>query len=170
MAYNIHPLFVHFPIAFLLLYSLLKILPFERLAPKFAWREVQLVVLVVGVLGAIVASATGEISEHLIRPDRQIVEMHSLFATISTWIYGLLLLGELLALTNPWITRKFPNVGLLKLSRFLEHILTNRWLSMAFAIVGVLTISLTGLLGGVMVYGASADPLVPIVLKLLGIQ
>ncbi len=170
MAYNIHPLFVHFPIAFLLLYSLLKTLPFERLVPRFAWREVQLVVLVFGVLGAIVASATGEISEHLIQPDRQIVEMHSLFAATSTWIYGLLLLGELLTRMNPWITRKFPSMGLPRLFRFLESTLTNRVLSVVFAIVGLLTISLIGLLGGVMVYGASADPLVPSILKLLGIK
>jgi hypothetical protein len=35
---------------------------------------------------------------------------------------------------------------------------------------GLLAISLTGLLGGVLVYGTSADPIAGLVLKLLGIN
>jgi uncharacterized membrane protein len=170
MTYNIHPLFVHFPIAFLLLYSLLAILPFERWFPKVSWRPLRFVILLAGVLGAFAANTTGEIAEHLVRSDQQIVEMHSFFAAASTWVYGLIFAGELLAIVNPWLVQKFPNVTLLKLFHFIEHILTNRGLSILLAIVGVLTISLTGLLGGVMVYGNSADPLALIVLKLLGVQ
>ncbi len=170
MTYNIHPLFVHFPIAFLLLYSLLRILPFERWIPTIAWRQVRFIVLLAGVLGAMAASATGEIAEHLVRPDRRIVEMHSLFATASTWVYGLLLIGEFLVLLNPYLAQKFPNASLLKLFRFVESVLANQALSILLAIVGVIAISITGLLGGVMVYGTSADPLAPVVLTLLGIQ
>ncbi len=170
MTYNIHPLLVHFPIAFLLLYSLLRILPFDRWFPKVAWQHVRFVVLLAGVLGAMAANATGEIAEHVARPDRRIVEMHSFFAAASTWIYGLLLAGELLALANPWLVQKLPAGSLPKLLRSAEQILANRGLSIFLAIIGVFAISLTGLLGGVMVYGTSADPLAPMVLKLLGIQ
>ena len=94
MTYNIHPLFVHFPIAFLLLYSLIRILPFERLIPSLSWRHIQQVLLLAGILGAFLSNTTGEIAEHLVRPEEALVEMHAFFALASTWIYGLLLGGE----------------------------------------------------------------------------
>lgn len=172
MAYNIHPLFVHFPIAFLLLYSLLKILPFSRWFSSVAWRQIRFVLLLAGVLGAMAASTTGEIAEHLTAPDRRIVEMHAFFAAASTWVYGLLLAGELLAFLNPYLVRVFPgNLGfLLRLLTAAERLLTHRVLTTLLAVLGVFAISLTGLLGGVMVYGTSADPFAPVVLELLGIQ
>lgn len=169
--YNIHPLLVHFPIAFLLLYSLLKILPLDRWLPKVPWRHIQQVVLFFGVLGALVASATGETAEHLVRPNRQIVNMHSFFAGASTWIYGLILIGEITFILNPYIVNKFTQDNILyKIFKLIEKVLANRIITLLLAIVGVFAISLTGLLGGVMVYGTSADPVAPFVLKVLGIQ
>lgn len=169
MTYNIHPLLVHFPIAFLLLYSLLKILPFERWVPKVAWRQISFVLLIAGVLGAMAANATGEVAEHVARADRRIVETHSFFAAASTWIYGLLLFGELLRLLNPYLTKQFSQNMLVQLSVFFERVLTHKVLTPLLVIVGIVAISLTGLLGGVMVYGTSADPLAPFVLRLLGL-
>ncbi|MCU0660607.1 MAG: hypothetical protein MUD00_03310 [Candidatus Pacebacteria bacterium] len=169
MSYNIHPLFVHFPIAFFLLYSLLRILPFERWFSHIAWRQIRFVILLAGVLGAIAANATGEIAEHLVRPDHRLVETHSFFAATSTWIYGLLLAGELLVFLNPYLAQWFPNLQLLQVFVFVERVLANRARAIILAIAGVIAISLTGLLGGVMVHGTSADPLAPLVLTLLGI-
>lgn len=169
MTYNIHPLFVHFPIAFLLLYSLIRILPFERLVPSLSWRHIQQVLLLAGVLGAFLSNTTGELAEHLVRPEEALVEMHAFFALASTWIYGLLLGGEILFTLNPYLSKKFPLGGLATLLIKIENLLTNRTLTLVLAIVGVVAISLTGLLGGVMVYGTSADPLAPVILKILGL-
>jgi uncharacterized membrane protein len=169
MTYNIHPLFVHFPIALLVLYAVLKILPFERWIPKMSWRHVQQILLLGGVLGAMVASSTGEIAEHIVRPDRQIVEMHAFFAAASTWIFGILLVGEILFFLNPYIAKKFP-VSVSKFFIAVERIITNRVIGLCLAIVGIIAISVTGLLGGVMVYGTTADPVAPLVFKLLGLQ
>ena len=55
MTYNIHPLFVHFPIAFLFIYSLIKIVPVKKWLPKVSWKDIERVLLVVGVLGAFAA-------------------------------------------------------------------------------------------------------------------
>ena len=169
MTYNIHPLFVHFPIAFLLLYSLIRILPFERLVPSLSWRHIQQILLLAGVLGAFLSNTTGELAEHLVRPEEALVEMHAFFALASTWIYGLLLGGEILFILNPYLSKKFPLGSIATLLLKVENLLTNRTLTLVLAIVGVVAISLTGLLGGVMVYGTSADPLAPFILKILGL-
>ncbi len=169
MTYNIHPLFVHFPIAFLLLYSLIRILPFERLIPSLSWRHIQQVLLLAGILGAFLSNTTGELAEHLVRPEEALVEMHAFFALASTWIYGLLLGAEILFTLNPYLSKKFPLGSITTLLIKIETLLTNRTLTLVLAVLGVVAISLTGLLGGVMVYGTSADPLAPVILKILGL-
>jgi uncharacterized membrane protein len=170
MTYNIHPIFVHFPIALLLLYSFIKIVPFYKWFPRVAWKQTEIVLLIAGVLGAFVSNSTGEIAEHLVRPDHQLVEMHAAFASASTWIYALLLVGELLVLLIPNIIQK---IGLPKITSFLtsiQQILTHRVLSAILAFLGLIAISVTGLLGGVMVYGTTADPIAGIVLQILGLS
>lgn len=158
MTYNIHPLFVHFPIALLFLYSLIKVIPFNKWFPRLAWRDLERLLLALGILGAFAALLTGETAEHLAHPDRALVEMHSFFATTATCLYGLLLLGELLALV------KQPLIA--KLSGFLTHSVISRVL----AGLGFIAIVITGVLGGVMVYGPSADPMAGLVLILLGLK
>lgn len=162
MTYNIHPIFVHFPIALLSVYSLLKIVPLYKWFPSIAWKQIERALLLLGVLGGFASLYTGEIAEHLVRPEHDLVEMHSAFATISVWIYSALLVGEIILIIA--MKRALPNVIV-----GLGKILTNRWLSGVMALVALITISVTGLLGGVMVYGTSADPFAEIVLKLLGL-
>ena len=156
MAYNIHPILVHFPIALLVLYSLVKIIPWGRWFPSVAWKQIERILLVVGVIGAFFALATGETAEHLVRPQHDLVEMHSFFATLATWLYAALLVGEILA-----FFKKLP---------FIQKILCNVWLSGIVAIIALISISLAGLLGGVIVYGTTADPFANSVLKVLNIQ
>lgn len=169
MIYNIHPLFVHFPIALLLVYSFLKILPFKKWFPSVSWGQIERALLFFGVIGAFAALSTGETAEHLARPDRALVEMHSLFATMSTWLYGALLLGEIALVVRTTFATKITLPAVLKLAAFLEKILCNRIFSKILAFLGLIAISVTGLLGGVMVYGLSADPLAGFVVKILGL-
>ena len=170
MTYNIHPLFVHFPIALLFIYSIIKIIPFHIVLPNVSWKHIERVLLLAGVLGAFVSSSTGEIAEHLVESNRQIIEMHKLFAAASTWFYGLLLLGEALYLLNPIISLKLQIPPLNNFLNFIQKILTNRILSIILTLLGLVAISITGLLGGVLVYGVSADPVAPVVLRLFGIS
>ena len=67
MTYNIHPIFVHFPIALLFIYSIIKIIPFKKWFPKVTWDYLGFILLIIGVLGAFVASSTGEIADELIQ-------------------------------------------------------------------------------------------------------
>lgn len=170
MTYNIHPIIVHFPIALLFLYSIIKILPLVKWFPQVAWRQTERILLVFGVLGAFIANTTGEVAEHLARPNHDLVEMHALFASASTWIYGLLLSGELLSILIPFMSTKISLPKTMNYLGLIEKILTQKLLSKVLAFFGLIAISITGMLGGVMVYGLSADPLAKIVLKILGLN
>lgn len=170
MSYNIHPLFVHFPIALLLLYSVIKVLPLERWFPRISWKDVERILLLFGFLGALAAIYTGDAAEQIAHPDRQLVDMHSLLATIATWIYGALFVGELSAMINRSALSLKQNWSwIIRITQLLQKILCNKVFSIILALIGLVCITLTGLLGGVMVYGVSSDPVAPFVLKLLGI-
>jgi uncharacterized membrane protein len=147
MTYNIHPIIVHFPIALLFAYSILRILPLNKWFPHITWDPIRQTFLALGVLGAIAALITGNLAEGLIKPDPAVVEAHSTFAFATFLIYAATAAGEVASYFN----KKFPIILVI------------------LSIVGLITLMTTGLLGGVMVYGTSADPLAPIVLKLLGI-
>ncbi len=169
MTYNIHPLFVHFPIAFLVVYSVIKFLPAEKWITSISWRPIQRLLLVVGVLGAFVSNTTGEMAEHLVKADHDLVEMHAFFAGASTWIYGILLVGEILFLLNRYFVTKNIQTPINKILISIERIINQKILSSTLSLLGLIAISITGLLGGVIVYGVSADPIAPFVLRLLGL-
>jgi len=169
MTYNIHPILVHFPIAFLLLYSLLIIFPLDRWFPRIVWKDIKKIILVAGVLGAFASSATGEIAEQFVRGDHSIVEVHSFFAGFSTIVYAVLLGSEFLHTINEKIIVKLKVIYVTKFFVILEHILTHRIFMVFASIVGLVAISVTGLLGGILVYGVTADPLAPLLLQILGL-
>jgi hypothetical protein len=151
-------------------YSVIQILPLQKWFPLVAWKHIERALLFFGVLGAFVALSTGEIAEHMTRPNHDLVKAHSLFATVATWMYGLLLVGEIFSVALPWLVVKVKSPLILKGVTFLNDLLTHPILSTTLAVLGLITISITGLLGGVMVYGTSADPVAGIVLKMLGIS
>ncbi|HEV7701988.1 MAG TPA: DUF2231 domain-containing protein [Candidatus Paceibacterota bacterium] len=153
MTYNFHPLFVHFPIALIFIYSIIKIIPLNKLLPKVSWKQIERFLLVVGFLGALAAMYTGGIAEHIVKPNHELVKMHSTFAFASVIIYGFLLLLEIIAMAKT----KYASMS-------------NGIFSKILALLGLLSISITGMLGGVIVSGVSADPLASMVLKILGIS
>lgn len=169
MTYDIHPALVHFPIALLFLYSVVNLLPLQKWFPKVSWKHIEVVLLIVGVVGAIAALSTGEIAEEITQPDKQLVEMHSTFAGIATLLYGLLLSGEVLSfLTTTNIFRlKIPKINAFFI--FVQKILTHRIVSFILAALGLIAITITGILGGVIIHGVSADPFAATVLNIFGL-
>ncbi len=170
MTYNLHPLFVHFPIALLFLYSILKILPLNKWFPNVSWKHIERALLFFGVLGAFVALYTGGVAQDITQMHSDIVNVHSNFAVLATCIYGLLLFGEIISFIKTKYASVIQSKKILLFLAFTEKFLCDSIFSKLLALLGLVAISVTGMLGGVMVYGASADPIVPIVLKLLGIN
>lgn len=170
MNYNIHPIIVHFPIAFLFLYSIIKILPLNRFSDKINWVHIRILLIVVGMIGAWFSGITGEISEHLVQVNREVLNFHTLFAGTTNTFYGILLFGELLPVINIYVVRKFNNLYINKFFGFFNKIFSNQIILILMAIFGLLSLLMTGLLGGVMVYGTTADPIADPILKILGIN
>lgn len=166
MQYNIHPIFVHFPIAFLFLYSILKVLPTKKLFPKVHWEHIEKILLLAGVLGAFAASSTGEIAEHLTNPPHDIFKLHEEFAEASIAFYSIALVLEFLTFIKP-LLQKIKVKALHQIIALIEKLFVNRFVIALLAVAGLICISITGMLGGILVHGTSADPLAPLLLKIL---
>jgi len=169
MQYDIHPIFIHFPIAFLFFYSVFVVLPLEKWFPRIQWKALRIILLVVGVLGALIANSTGEIAGNLNRPDKNILNSHQWFAGATTFFYVVLLISESISCIKNFIHKKISFKTLQKLFSFIEIILTFKPLIIILAILGFFSILITGILRGIMIYGTTADPLAQLLLKLLGI-
>lgn len=170
MQYNIHPIVVHFPVALLFVYSILKILPVSNWLPNIAWKQIRNTFLFFGVASAFLATSTGELAKHLSDPLESLVEMHERFANIAVWVYGLLIAGEIIKFFENKLINKINVSWLKSVIIRIGNLLTNNTVSKILAFVGLIAIVTTGLLGGVMVYGLSADPFAKVVLKILGID
>ena len=158
---NIHPLFVHFPVAFLTIYSIMEFIRLRKITSKNYWFYTKAIILAVGFLGALIALTTGDIDKSNFErnsPERQIISVHSTWAVISTYIYGLLVLLYIIS----WIDReKILSKGKLWLSLIsIKNALLDSWFCILIAAAGLIAITITGALGGAIVYGPLADPFV----------
>ncbi|MCR4323099.1 MAG: hypothetical protein NUV61_03350 [Candidatus Azambacteria bacterium] len=165
---NIHPLFVHFPIGLLVLYAILEILPLTRWYPQAPWNAIKTILVVVGALGAVIASGTGELAEKLLEDKslKGLIEVHSSFAVISTFIFGTLAYSHFIR----WISQHHHIFeGRLRPLSFLGYIadiIAKRWIQVMLALIGLTAITITGALGAAIVYGPDADPIVKIIYSL----
>jgi uncharacterized membrane protein len=167
--YNLHPIFVHFPIAFFLLYSLFAILPFEKWFKSASFKTFKIILLAAGLLGAILATSTGEIAERFTNGPEEVLHWHELFAGTSNGIFIALFIMEILDPIVNYLRIKFDLGVLGGLLKKFSEFFSERWIIILVAIAGVIAISMTGLLGGVLVHGLEADPLAKPILNILGV-
>jgi hypothetical protein len=162
---NIHPIFVHFPIALLLVWSLLQFKKLEVWLPKISWKSVRDILLVVGFAGALAALLTGDIASEIVG-ETALIETHSTFAIITTVLYGLFVVELMIKLVRPvW---KMPAL-LEKFTALYIKSIEASWLRALLVIAAILGLIVTGLLGGAIVFGTSADPLSGPILRLFGL-
>lgn len=166
---NYHVLIVHFPIALLVLYSLLEIVRFRRLQDLPYYFHVKAFLLIVGTGSAVLAGLTGALIKSEFRASReirQVLEIHSSVAQITTVYFGIYALLYFIA----WLGRENLLSRMPSANKFLPHVekcLRSRWM-IAVGLIGLLLITLTGALGGIIAYGPSVDPITQFVYSLFG--
>jgi len=167
---QIHPIFVHFPVAFLTVYSLMEFIRLKKLSLKNYWFYAKAIILVVGFVGALVALQTGSIDRQNYprgSPERQIISVHSSWAWASTYIYSIVVLLYAIAwidkerLVHAEPSKKFWHALVKIETKILES-----WIIIFLAAAGLIAITIIGALGGVIVYGQNADPFVSFVYRL----
>lgn len=167
---DLHPITVHFPIAMLVVWSILEMLPLSKIpiVKNITWQTTKDVLLVIGFLGALVSLQTGEEAEHLTRASHNLVEMHGSFAGFATFVYGLFVAEFVFRLdfVRQW-TRKI-RVADSFISLYLKTF-SIRWIRFIVVLIAFLALFVTGVLGGVIAYGPDKDPLAPFVLQILGL-
>jgi len=94
--------------------------------------------------------------------------MHEWFAGASNFVYSVLLASEIWSWLETTVKRLKVEI-LSKLIKFIGNLITHKLTTVLLSILGLVCISITGMLGGIMVYGVSADPLAGPLLKLLGL-
>jgi uncharacterized membrane protein len=139
--------------------------------------------LLVGILGAQGSLMSGEVASDLKRGEisRNLVEMHESFASISSGIFLGIFIAYLFVLLviyskvyekiNIYLERKSVFlVKVLKIKKALgDFLIKNKFLFLIAGLAGFITITITGALGGALVYGKDADPFISITLKILNL-
>jgi uncharacterized membrane protein len=140
---NIHPAFVHFPIALLVLYTILELLPLARLWPAVQWNPIRKFLLYVGTLAIVPTIVTGLMAAQL-AGESEIVEMHerAAFAVLGIFIAATL---ASLFYPRPYITKPL-------------------------ALLGLIGLFVVGSLGAAIVYGYDVDPIVSFITSILGLH
>lgn len=172
---NLHPLVVHFPIALLVLYSLLELLSLiPRARQSKTIRYIKLFLLIVGWLGVQAALVSGEAAQDAWHGIRSIIEWHETFANLTVWFYGISLIGYVLqwylydGISTAW-WQKIVGTPLHRFISGIAYFLRRFWIYYLLALAGILALTATGALWGAMVYGVEADPVVVVLVKLLHI-
>jgi uncharacterized membrane protein len=164
MITTIHPLVVHFPIALLTIYAVAELLRFKKINGQTYWFYLKAILVILGAFGALVARQTGEELVEAWRvqgaSSSLVVNIHNNWSFIATWIFGVLAIAYFVA----WLYRE----GELKhlFGKWCERLVTS-WLIPVIALIGLAAITITGALGGAIVYGPDVDPTVKFIYSLL---
>lgn len=164
---NIHPIFVHFPIALLTVYAILECCRVKKFLVNKSFFGIKAFLAIVGSLSTLAALYTGGLAEDIARANvkiRPVIELHSTFAGWTTFVFAVIACSYLVIVLENWSplrNKRFWSV-LVKIA----HIIQTPWLIIILAIVGLVLITITGALGGLIVYGSSTDPFISLVAKI----
>ena len=161
---NIHPIVVHFPIAFLVVYALCELLRFKKITGQPYWFYVKAFLVIVGMAGAFVAYQAGEAIEHLFEAEYgEVVRAHALFARISIMLFGILAVSYFIA----WLNRlKTINSSSWRMLTRIQTLVLETPVVIILAVLGLIAISITGALGAAIAHGPDMDPFVSFVYKI----
>jgi hypothetical protein len=163
---DFHPFLVHFPIALLVVYSILETFLVGRKNPDF-WNSFKDWILFFGLVGAFLSLLTGSIAEENLLVENDIVGAHEFFAQLTTAIFSFLLVVRVsLRLFSKKPELLENGLGFMKQPLLLAN---NRFVLSGLALLGLISLSFTGALGAALVYGPKGDFIINFVIKILGL-
>ncbi|MEN8192466.1 MAG: DUF2231 domain-containing protein [Bacteroidota bacterium] len=140
---QLHPLLVHFPIAFFVLYFIFE--TFGIILNKEYLIKSALIILALGVVGSVEAVLTGNQAEELLKiqgllsPEiKELTEEHESWATITLWYYFFVLGLRIFITTN---------------KKYVDKV---KYIFIILSLIGVFLIYKTGEYGGKLVYDHGA--------------
>jgi len=152
---------VHFPIAFLTVYALFELMQFPVLTRQSWYTPIKCTLLYVGTFFGFIALQTGDLAEHAAARSN-LIEIHSTWGAVSMWIFGVLSVCYILLFVSkePWFMEKIE--GRFKRAGTFFPAMAEAILKIApiGALLGLTAITITGALGGSIVYGPDTDPVV----------
>ncbi len=159
---NVHPMLVHFPIAFLTLYAVCELIPWRTLRANPAFRSFKTALVIVGAISALAARQAGEMIEDMFEsgPDANLVEMHSLFGNATTIIFCVIAGAYIVELLHAKQIQKKWVTQVLYWLHFISRIVLHPIVVVVLALLGLIAVSVAGALGGAIVYGPDVDPFV----------
>lgn len=140
---NLHPLVIHFPIAFLTIYAIFEFIRFQKVTGQAYWFNVKKTLILIGWVGSLFAATTGLIATGGVIQGPRLFIMHETFA-LTTIVLSTI--ASIFYIKN-------------KQSRLLILI----------ALFILVSITITAGLGGAMAKGTRFDPLMAPIFKLLGV-
>lgn len=163
---NIHPLIVHFPIAFLSLYAVLECVRFRKVMDWAPFVYIKATLLFAGVLGAIFAVLAGEQAENMYG-ETALTEMHSALGVASMWIFIVIAAVYKNVIASGWVER-LPEGFFKRMGQ--RKVRVSKWIYINIiwfiALVGLICVMITGALGGALVYGTGVDPFTDFIYKI----
>jgi uncharacterized membrane protein len=169
---NLHPIFVHFPIALLTIYALLEFASIQKVRSWEPWLYIKSAFLIIGTGASYLAYLTGNALESQFRHGSlaHIVELHSHWAVATMLIFtGItaLYLIEIIKKT-PTLSSYAEKTGMLwRVVVPIQKTFSSRFFLILFALSGLLAITVTGGLGGSIVYGQDIDPVVSLIYRFI---
>lgn len=171
---DLHPIIVHFPIALLTVYGLMELIRVKILLKSESWFYVKASFVIIGVIGAFASLSSGDAAAHQLADQtlRQLIGVHEGAAGTATTLFTILGVTYLLT----WLDKHFRT----KITKMFEGKIEKPWkyliilknfiyktpIMWLLAIAGLVAITITGALGGAIVYGPNADPIITIVYNL----
>ena len=108
---DIHPLIIHYPIAFLTTYAVFELLRFRKLLDLPYWSYVKGVLVILGEISALVTLLVAMVSANLAGESR-LVLIYKLFMMMVAVIFGIISLAYIRRWMNPMVIVPLAVLGL----------------------------------------------------------
>lgn len=165
---NVHPLFVHFPLALLALYVVAECLRFRSLIKRLDWFYIKTTLLFTGFLGMIAAILTGDFGKNLYPTMRAIIDTHENFAHITLGVFGFISLIYLPQVIEGIWGRHIQTSSKARMWKSVlnaDKEFYKPTILMPLALLGFMVLVITGGLGGSIVYGVTSDPFIEFIVQ-----